>query len=655
MKNLSPVLTTVAFAVVAIIAVVSSKAGEPIEFNRDIRPILTDQCISCHGPDSHSRKADLRLDQRESAIETGAIVPGKADESEFVRRITSIDPDEIMPPPESHKKLTDEQRNLLKAWIDSGAEYQAHWSFIAPERSPPPEVSQATWVKNPIDRFTLAKLEKKGLQPNPEADLRTLIRRACLDLTGLPPTAEEIEAVVADPNPDRYERFVDSLLTRPTWGEHRARYWMDYARYGDTHGIHFDNYREMYSYRDWVIEAFNQNLPFDQFTIQQLAGDLLPNATLEQQIASGFNRCNITTNEGGIIDEEYAVLYARDRVETTSAVWLGLTTGCAVCHDHKFDPITQREFYQLAAFFNNTTQKVRDGNVRNTPPVVPVPLPEDKTKYFKLLGDEKALQQQMIDHRLKSQKSYEKWLANTELVRTALRTEAVKLPKPLLHFPLLDDSDRTVAAIVDGRLEVMPLDKAVPREAGMVGDKAWMLGDSRPYAASSEKWDVRKPFSTTFWIKATGDRNSGGIVGSADEAGNNRGWEIILSNNKIVVQINGTGKEQIRLTSEKALPSNQWQYLSLIYNGNGKAAGVQIYVNDELWRTKTATDTIKSSESIAAGVRLGGKPKGAVPDKLWLQDVRYYAEALSSETIQSIKQYSRVVRLGSREKRSRPR
>ncbi len=235
------------------------------------------------------------------------------------------------------------------------------------------------WVRNPIDRFVLAKLEENGLRPAPEADRRTLARRLRLDLTGLPPDPADVEAFVGDSAPDAYEKLVTRFLDSPRWGEHRARYWLDAARYADTNGYHFDNFREAWAFRDWVIGAFNRNLPFDRFTIEQLAGDLLPGSTLDQQVASGFNRCNMTTNEGGSIPEEYQVLYTRDRTETVSQVWLGLTAGCAVCHDHKFDPISQREFYELSAFFNNTTQPVMDGNIKDTPPTVFVPSAADRT------------------------------------------------------------------------------------------------------------------------------------------------------------------------------------------------------------------------------------------------------------------------------------
>ena len=315
-------------------------ADAPLEFNRDIRPILAEYCFACHGPDSASRKGDLRLDMRDAALERKAIAPGEIAKSELIRRIESSDPDEVMPPPSTKKQITAEQKSLLRKWIEQGAEYQPHWSFLAPVRPQIPAVKNAGSVKNPIDALVLAKLESVGLSPAPEADRRTLARRLSLDLIGLPPKPDAVERFVADTSPQAYEKFVDELLESPHWGEHRGRYWLDASRYADSHGIHFDNYREMWSYRDNVIAAFNRNTPFDQFTLEQLAGDLLPNRSLDQQIASGFNRCNITTSEGGAIAEEYLVLYDRDRTDTAAQVWMGITAGCAVCHDHKFDPLS---------------------------------------------------------------------------------------------------------------------------------------------------------------------------------------------------------------------------------------------------------------------------------------------------------------------------
>ena len=308
------------------------------------------------------------------------IVPGKSADSLLYQRISDTDPTFRMPPPDSRKQLTAAQIALLKRWIDSGAPWKEHWAFQAPVKPKPPAgpSQRRAWVRNPIDRFILAKLEEKGLAPAPAENQRALIRRVALDTTGLPPKPVEIETFLQDTPPNAYERMVDRYLASPHYGEHRARYWLDAARYGDTHGIHVDNYREIWPYRDWVIAAFNRNLPFDQFTIEQLAGDLLPNATLDQRIATGFQRCNVTTNEVGIIDDEYAEIYAKDRADTVGAVWLGMTVGCATCHDHKFDPISQKDFYALGAFFRNTTQKVMDGNISDTPPILLVPRAADR-------------------------------------------------------------------------------------------------------------------------------------------------------------------------------------------------------------------------------------------------------------------------------------
>ncbi len=358
-------------------ALADAPAADRVDFNRDIRPILSDKCFRCHGPDDEARQAGLRLDLKQRALsklESGAVavVPGDADESELFQRVSSTDPDVKMPPPASKKKITAGEVALLKKWIDQGAQWRGHWSFIKPERPTPPAVRNDANVANPIDRFILARLDRAGLAPAAEADKTTLIRRVTLDLTGLPPTLAEIDAFLADDSPEAYERLVRRLLDSPRYGEQMARYWLDAARYGDTHGLHLDNERSIWPYRDWVISAFNRNMPFDQFTIEQLAGDLLPNATLQQRVATGFNRCNVTTSEGGSIAEEYYVRYAVDRVETTSTVWMGLTAGCAVCHDHKFDPITQKEFYQLFAFFNNTQDKPMDGNALLPPPSVKI-------------------------------------------------------------------------------------------------------------------------------------------------------------------------------------------------------------------------------------------------------------------------------------------
>ena len=366
-----------------------AKARARVDFNRDIRPILSDNCYACHGPDSGKRKAGLRLDLKEAALaklksDNFAIVPGDPAKSALIARITNKDEDERMPPLKTGKHLTDAQIDLLRRWIVQGAVWQGHWSFIKPERPSPPATTGKRWARNPIDQFILARIEKEKLKPSPEADRATLIRRVAFDLTGLPPTPTEVDAFFADKQPDAYERLVDRLLQSPRFGEHEARYWLDVARYGDTHGLHLDNERSLWPYRDWVVSAFNRNQPFDQFTIEQLAGDLVESPTREQKIASGFNRCNVTSSEGGAIDDEFYMRYAVDRTETTSVVWMGLTAGCAVCHDHKFDPISQREFYQLYAFFNSLTEKAMDGNALLPPPIWKLPTPDQKEKLDRL-------------------------------------------------------------------------------------------------------------------------------------------------------------------------------------------------------------------------------------------------------------------------------
>ena len=384
-KTLSQPMFLLSLGLVAVasapgLARAAETAPGKLLFNRDIRPILSDTCFPCHGFDSVKRKADLRLDSVEGATAPHhghqAIKAGDLAGSELWRRINSTDPKVRMPPPISGKKLKPDQISELREWILQGAVYQKHWAFVAPVRPDPPAVKKTGWPRNDIDRFILATLEAKHLEPTVEANKETLLRRVTLDLTGLPPTPAEEDDFLADHEPGAYERVVDRLLASPRYGEQMARYWLDVARYGDTHGLHLDNERSIWPYRDWVVSAFNENLSYDKFTIWQLAGDLLPNPTREQMVASGFNRCNVSTSEGGAIDEEFQVRYAIDRVSTTSTAWMGLTMGCAVCHDHKLDPITQKEFYEVFSIFNNISEKAMDGNALLPPPSMQLPTPE---------------------------------------------------------------------------------------------------------------------------------------------------------------------------------------------------------------------------------------------------------------------------------------
>ena len=329
-------------------------AGE-VRFNRDIRPILSDKCFKCHGPDANHRKADLRLDTLEGALadlgDYAAVVPGAPGKSELIARITTGDEDDVMPPPDTGKTLSDDEKKLFRDWIAQGGEYEAHWAYIPPKRPPMPTVSARAWPSGAIDRFILARIESANLSPSPQADAATLARRLHFDLTGLPPSPRLAKRLASDTSPEAYARVVYELLASPRFGERLATYWLDLVRYADTVGYHGDQDHAITPYRDWVIKAFNDNLPFDQFTAEQLAGDLLPNATMNQKIASGYNRLLQTSHEGGVQKKEYLAKYSADRVRNVSNAWLGATMGCSECHDHKYDPFTQKDFYSLAAFF----------------------------------------------------------------------------------------------------------------------------------------------------------------------------------------------------------------------------------------------------------------------------------------------------------------
>jgi hypothetical protein len=623
-----------AFACLLVVPAVARAAGNSVEYNRDVRPILLENCFACHGPDSAARQADLRLDQRESAAEMGAIVSGDPDSSEMIRRILSDDESERMPPPETKKSLTDAQKQVLIRWIREGAEFQPHWSLIAPVRPAVPTVGNSWWVRNPIDSFIAARLEAAGLEAAPEADRRTLARRLSLDLTGLPPTSELVDEFVSDPSPNAYERLVDKLLASPKWGEHRGRYWLDAARYADTHGIHFDNYREMWSYRDWVIKAFNDNMPFDQFTIENLAGDLLPGATLDQQIGSGFNRCNITTNEGGAIAEEYAVLYTRDRVETTSQVWMGLTAGCAVCHDHKFDPLSQREFYEMAAFFNNTTQNPMDGNIKDTPPVVVVPLVADRTRWEQLATQIPAASQLIADRRRGARAEFDAWLATAGPGDVAMKVPTSDLE---LHVPL-DDGGSTIRYELRGER----------REARLPATAEWRPGKLSPHAAylnqgeilklkEAGDFDTDEAFSYAAWVKLPANDSAGALIARMHDGGKFTGWDLWVEGRRIGGHLIYRWPEYaIKVLTRDQLPADQWVHVAVAYDGKSKAAGFQVYVNGVLQPTNVLVDSLAGSIRTEKPLKIGQRNQGSPLSGAMLQDVRIYARRLVDGEIVSL-------------------
>jgi hypothetical protein len=624
-----------------------SHPAAAVAFNRDIRPILIETCFRCHGPDSAARKAGLRLDQREAAMKAGVLAPGKPDESEVLRRVFSTDASEVMPPRAAHKDLTAAQKERLRQWIAAGAVYEPLWSFIPPVRSQPPAVKNPAWARNAIDHFILATLEQRGLQPAPEADRRTLARRLSLDLTGLPPSPAEIEAFVADRAPDAYEKLVERFLQSEHWGEHRARYWLDAARYADSHGIHFDNYREMWTYRDWVIGAFNRNLPFDRFTVEQLAGDLLPTPTPEQQIATGFNRCNITTNEGGAIAEEYLVLYTRDRTETTARVWLGLTAGCAVCHDHKFDPLSQREFYQMAAFFNNTTQAAMDGNVKDTPPGVFVPPAKDRDRWS-ALGKELVDAKQAAEARKTAARGdFDRWLATG-----AAKSLAATVPGEglRLHVPLSEGQGDVVRAVLDGQPRTFKPTAEIAWDPGHVAKESFT-----PRArvtleiAEAGDFDDRQPFSYGVWARLSQPGPTGALVARMDDQHAFRGWDLWLENGHLATHlIHQWPNDALQVVSNAAIAPGGWHHLLATYDGSRLAAGVKIYVDGQLQPTGVAVQTLKNTIRTGVPLSIAQRHTSSRLENVALQDLRIYGRALPAAEVERLVRSTRAVWLAGK-------
>ncbi len=606
----------------------SVQAAEPVSFSRDVLPILSENCFTCHGPDAKVRKGKLRLDVKEEALRTNepVIVPGQSAESEVVIRITTTEADEQMPPPKSGRKLSATQIEILKRWIDEGAKWGKHWAFETPLRQEPPKTKDERWPRNPIDRFVLAKLEAEGLKPSAEAEKTTLIRRVTLDLTGLPPTLKEIDAFLADESPEAYGRVVDRLLASSQYGERMAMDWLDVARYADTNGYQNDFARTMWPWRDWVIDAYNHNMPFDRFIVEQMAGDLLPGATLSQKIATGFNRNNRTVTEAGSIDEEWRIENAVDRVETTSTVFLGLTMGCTRCHDHKFDPIAQKEFYQFVAFFSSLNEKGVYTETRgNVPPMVSVPSAEDEKRLHELDTAIAAADQAV--------QAEEKTLPD---VQKRWEDEQRARPAPT------EQNDWAARFPLDGSLSIVPKGDAVYRGNGKPSWTEGLYGkalrlDGKPNAfveaGQTVVLDRTDHFSYGAWVRPRGD---GACLSKMDDQGGYRGFDLLVSNGKVDVHlVHAWPEDAIKVTTQETLPKDAWTHVFITYDGSSKAAGVTVYFNGRPVKLDVPNDKLQGTLVTEQPLRLG-KRSTSIPFTGDLSDVRFYRRTLTQAEVQAL-------------------
>ena len=629
-----------------------------VTYNRDIRPIFADMCFACHGADEETREADLRLDVAASALEMSAIVPGDVGASEIIARIMSDDPDLVMPPPETKKSVTDEQKETLAAWIRQGAEYQRHWSLESPQIVDI-EHADTNWRKNKIDDYVAAGLAELNLTAAQEAEPAVLFRRLHLDITGLPPSPEDQTAFLSgyasakttQMRDEAYSSWIDRLMERPAWGEHRARYWLDAARYGDTHGLHMDNYREMWPYRDWVIRAFNANQRFDQFIVEQLAGDLLEEPTESQLIATGFQRCNITTSEGGTIDEENLAIYAADRVQTFGWVFLGLTTNCAQCHDHKFDPITMKDYYSLAAFFRNTTERAKDGNRKQGAGAVLILPSESDRPRWDALPDEIAAAKQARDaYRETIPAKANEWLASasSDELRKSVSNEGLALHAPLDEgsgndLSVRGDLNATIHNPVDVAWETFGDRPAAPL---IQNDTPIGLG---PYG----KVDTSDAFSITAWIRTPASGNAA-IVAKMDTPNAFRGWDFFQEGNLLAVHlIDNWPNNAIKVkTTAPVLEPNEWQHVAMTYDGSGKFEGVKIYVDGVVRPTRAERNTIQPNASFLTDVPLqvGARKASPTLNGLSVSDLRLYRRTLSGNEVSNNSQVDAVARLIARRK-----
>ena len=606
-----------------------------LDFSRDIRPILSDTCFVCHGPDEGQRMANLRLDTKAGAFaDRGGyqvIIPGNAGASRVYQRISSKDPAMHMPPVTFERTLTDPQIELIRQWIEQGAKWQTHWAYDPPVRPELPAVSDAKWPRNPVDYFVLARLDKEGLKPSPETGKATLLRRVTLDLTGLPPTPTEVESFLSDNSPDAYERRVDQLLSSPHYGEKMAMQWLDLARYADTHGYHIDSLREMWHWRDWVINAFNTNMPFDQFTIEQLAGDLLPKATVQQQVASGFNRNHMINFEGGAIPEEYQNEYVIDRVDTTGTVWMGMAIGCARCHDHKYDPIKQKEYYRIYSFFNTIPEKGLDGSRGNAKPYLLLP----STDQEKQLNELKA--KISAEERLMPGEKIAGLGASWQKTRLATMPQAPK-DGLLANY----EFDGFLADTSGNYQHAKVLKGQIAYNVGAIRQSGELDGESQVEFLKTESIEWKHPFSVGLWANPTNipiGRKDIGILHKSSEGLDRRGVELFYEEiekmprfkrgSRVVVRLVHQWPESaIQIRTKQPVILENWHNYTLTYDGSGKASGMRIYVDGKAVETETLQDNLSGSLQVAAGLQIGNKKIASV-FKGFIDDLRVYSRALT--------------------------
>lgn len=625
----------VLLAVVANSTWCTGTGGAEIDFNRDIRPILSDNCFLCHGPSQSARKADLRLDDRQAAMDSGLLIPGEPDEDQIIARVFTDDPDLIMPPPESNKQLTDSQREMVKRWITEGAVYEKHWSFV------PPKKSLSNGGENPIDHFIEKRMNQAGFAFSPQADLRTLIRRVSLDLTGMPPTTDEVEAFLRaarDRGTDvAFESNVNRLLASQAYGERMALAWLDAARYGDTSVMHADGPRDMWAWRDWVINAYNSDMPFDQFTIEQLAGDLIPNPTDQQKIASGFNRNHATSDEGGAFAEELRVEYVVDRVQTTSNVWMGITMECAQCHDHKYDPISQTEYYQFFAYFNNTTDPGMQTRKGNQSPVVNVVDELRKTQLAALHDAIETATTELQRYKRSAEPEFVDWAAIQTAKLAESTNTSLELPGLQHWFPLNDTNKKQLHNEVTGAIATLETGKY--QTGDREGSKTLKLNGNTQFACTVDAPELKynEPFSFAAWIKYDG-KSGGAVFSRMDVPNSYRGYDMWIQGANIGTHIVHSWPDNaLKVVSKDSLKSNTWQHVVISYDGGQKAAGVKIYIDGKLSPNAVEANTLSGTLETNVPFKIGSRSTGA-NWKGEVDDIRIYDHALSETEVPRAKE-----------------